>query len=439
MSAAGADRRELWSWALYDFANSSYTTIVLTAIYNAYFVGVIAGNAPWATLAWTSTLAVSYALVMIAGPLVGAYADAHAAKKRLLAWSTGLCVGLTALLAFTGRGDLALAATLLILSNLFYSLGENLVAAFLPELAAPGDIGRISAWGWSVGYLGGLFSLGVCLGYVLWAEGRGQGATEFVPVAMLITAVLYGIASVPTFLYLRERAAPQDEGPIQPASAFERVRETLRDLRGFVDLRRFFVCGFAYQSGVTIVVTLAAVYAQQAMGFGATETIALILVVNVTAALGAFAFGQVQDRFGHRNTIAATLVLWLAMVVTAWATSGRPGFWVAANLAGLALGASQSAGRALVGLLAPRARRAEYYGLWGLAVRASAIVGPMAYGAITWATDNDHRTAMLATGLFFVAGLAILAGVDVRRGYRTALRAGRRPFGARAVLPHAGA
>jgi UMF1 family MFS transporter len=159
------------------------------------------------------------------------------------------------------------------------------------------------------------------------------------------------------------------------------------------------------------------------MGFTGTETIAMVLVVNLTAAAGAFAFGRVQDRIGHKATIAITLCMWLAMVVVAWLSTTRAGFWVAANLAGLALGASQSAGRALTGLLAPPSRRAEFFGLWGLTTRASAIVGPVAYGAITWVTGNQHRPAMLATGAFFVVGLVLLAPLDVRRGYRAALRA----------------
>ncbi len=411
---------------MYDFANSSYTTNVVTAIYNAFFVGVIAGNAPWATFAWTLALSASYALVMLAGPVVGAFADAYAAKKRVLAATTVGCVAFTALLSTTGRGDIALAVALLVGSNFFYSIGENLIAAFLPEIARPQELGRISSWGWSLGYVGGLLGLALCLGYVGWAEGRGARADEFVPVTMLITAAIFGLAAIPTFLFLRERAVPQPHlMKSEVGDAFARVGRTMREMRNFLDLARFFVCAFFYQAGVSVVIALAAIYAQQAMGFSAAETIAMVLVVNVTAAIGAFGFGAVQDRIGHRATIALTLLVWLAMIVIAYSTTTRAGFWVAANLAGLALGASQSAGRALIGLLAPPARRAEFFGLWGLVTRGSAIVGPVAYGAITWITGNQHRPAMLATGTFFLVGLALLAGVDVKRGYRAALRADR--------------
>jgi len=149
----------------------------------------------------------------------------------------------------------------------------------------------------------------------------------------------------------------------------------------------------------------------------------LVLLVNITASLGAFLFGQWQDRLGHRKTLTLTLLGWCAMVVIAYLTTGRAGFWVAANLAGLCLGASQSAGRALVGYLAPADRHAEFFGLWGLAVKLASILGPLTYGAVTWLTDNDHRTAMLITGGFFVLGIFVLASVDPERGRRVALSA----------------
>ena len=155
--------REVWAWSMYDFANSGYTTVVMTAVFSAYFVAGVAGNAHWATFAWTAALSVSYAAIVLSGPLVGAWADAHAAKKRLLLATTVGCVAFTALLSLSVPGTVALALVLIVLSNYFYGLGENLIAAFLPELADSRAMGRVSGWGWSFGYLGGLFSLGMSL------------------------------------------------------------------------------------------------------------------------------------------------------------------------------------------------------------------------------------------------------------------------------------
>jgi UMF1 family MFS transporter len=409
---------------MYDFANSGYTTVVITAIFNAYFVAVAAGGRPWATLAWTLALAVSYALIMLTAPIVGAYADLRAAKKKLLLLSTAGCVLSTAALSLAGPGDVRLAVGLVIVSNFFFGSGENLIAAFLPELARGRALGKVSGWGWSLGYLGGLTALAASLVYVSWAEARGLSAPDFVPGTMLITAGLFALASLPTFLFLKERAVPQPGlaagGMVR--QAFARLAHTLRHAAHYRDLRRFLLCTVFYQAGIQAVVALAAIYSTQVMHFTPRDTILLIFAVNVTAAVGAFGFGHLQDRIGHVPTVALTLVIWIVMVVLAWAAQGPGLFWIAANLAGIAMGSSQSAGRALVGLLSPPSRHGEFFGLWGLAVKLSSILGPVTYGLANWLSGGDHRLAILITGSYFVIGLVLLSGVDVLRGRRAALR-----------------
>jgi UMF1 family MFS transporter len=412
--APDVNMREVWAWSMYDFANSGYTTVVITAVFGAYFVSVIGAGAPWATFAWTAALSLSYALVVVTGPLVGAWADAHAAKKRLLLVSTIGCVLFTAALWFAGPGETALAIALIVLSNYFFGVGENLIAAFLPELADSRAMGRVSGWGWSFGYLGGLAALGICLAYIT-ASGRPPQQT--VPVTMLITAAFFAVAALPTFLFLKERALPQS----QFESPWLRLRRTVRHSRAFRDLRRLLACIVFYQAGITTVISLAAIYADQAMKFTMQQTIVLILVVNVTAALGAFGFGYLQDAIGHVRAIALTLAGWIAMVLIAGFSRDAVSFWIAANLAGLCMGSSQAAGRALVGYLAPPARLAEFFGLWGLAVKAASIAGPITYGLVTWIFAGNHRLAIFATGLYFVIGLGVLAGIDVERGRRAAL------------------
>ncbi|HEX6530736.1 MAG TPA: MFS transporter [Burkholderiales bacterium] len=407
--------REVWAWSMYDFANSAYTTVVITAVFSAYFVAGVAGNAPWATFAWTAALSVSYAAILLTGPLIGAWADAHAAKKPLLLATTLGCVLFTVLLYFAQPGAVVMALAFLILSNYFFGAGENLIAAFLPELADSRAMGRVSGWGWSFGYLGGLAALGICLAYILGQAGRP--ASETVPVTMLITAGFFALAAVPTFLWLRERAVPQP----RMENPWARVRETLRDAVKYQDLRRFLVCILFYQAGITAVVSLAAIYAEQAMKFTTQQTITLILVVNITAAVGAFGFGYLQDAVGHVRAVAITLVGWIVMVVLAGFSTTHFSFWVAANLAGLCMGSAQAAGRAVVGYLAPPARLAEFFGLWGLAVKAASIFGPLTYGAVTLAFPGNHRLGIFVTGIYFVIGLLLLRKIDVERGRAAAL------------------
>ena len=204
-------------------------------------------------------------------------------------------------------------------------------------------------------------------------------------------------------------------------TAFTRLLQTLMQAHRYRDLWRFLLCIVFYQAGIQAVISLAAIYAEQAMHFDTQQTITMIFAVNITAALGAFIFGNVQDRIGHVQAISATLVGWIIMILLAWAARGPAMFWVAANLAGICLGASQSAARALVGLLSPEMRHAEFFGLWGLAVKFSSILGPITYGLVTWLSGGDHRLAMLITGSYFVAGLIILAGVNAERGRQAAL------------------
>jgi UMF1 family MFS transporter len=419
--AAGVRPVEVWAWAMFDFANSGYTTVVLTAIFSAYFVSVVADNAAWGTLAWTLSLAVSYALVMFTGPLIGAYADVHAAKKRLLMVTTAGCVLATAALALVGRADLALAVFLIVVSNYCFGTGENLIAAFLPEIADGESIGKVSGWGWALGYLGGLLSLGLCLVYLKWATARDIPTDAAVPVTMLITAALFALASLPTFLLLKERAVPQAGPSRLLRDTFGRLAETMQRARRFEDLWRFLVCIVFYQAGIQAVISLAAIYAEQAMGFTTKETLTLLLVTNVTASVGALLFGQVQDRIGHKATLTITLLCWIGTILLVWSAQGPGTFWIAANLVGICLGASQSAGRALVGYLSPEQHVGEFYGLWGLAVKLSAIVGPVTYGFVSWLSHGDHRLAMVMTGSFFVLGLVLLYTVNVRRGREVAL------------------
>ena len=419
----GVKRREVFGWAMYDFANSGYTTVVITAVFAAYFVGGIANKAEWATFAWTAALSVSYAIVMLTMPSIGAYADMHAAKKRVLILTTVACVVATAALAFAGPGSVWLAIALIILSNTFYAYGESLTGAFLPELAKPEAFGKVSGWGWSFGYFGGMLALGISLGYVLWAQSKGIPADKFVPVTMLITAVIYGAAASVTFWLLTERAKPNPDAKQQGGfkASLNQLKATFNQAKHYKDFMWFLACGVCYQGGVAVAITLAAIYAEQVIGFKPQETMVLIFVLNIAAAIGAFGFGYFQDKVGHKMALSMTLVGWIATCVIAAITTTKGGFWYAAAIAGFCMGSSQSAGRAMAALFAPPNQLGEFFGLWTFATRLASIIGPLSYGAITWITGGDQRIAILSTSVLFLGGLLLLIPVNVARGRAAAL------------------
>jgi len=212
---------------------------------------------------------------MITMPSLGAFADLRAAKKRLLVMMTGGCVVST--------------------------------AAFLPELARTEALGKVSGWGWSFGYFGGMLALGLCLAYVMWAQGEGIAAAQLVPVTMLITAVIYGSASLVTFALLKERARVSAvvAGQSGFMASLAQLKRTLSRARYFEDFMWLLACAVFYQAGVAVAIALAAIYAEQVIGFKQQGTMVLIFVLNLAAALGAFVWGYFQDRVGHKLALAS--------------------------------------------------------------------------------------------------------------------------------------
>ncbi len=420
---SGVKKRELLAWALYDFANSGYTTVVLTTIYSAFFVGVIAADIEQAspgqaTFLWSLAIGMANLVTMILGPMIGAIADHLANKKTFLFISSVGCISSTLLLAFIGSDAVWVAFALVMFSTMMFSMGENLIASFLPELVNKDSMGKMSGYGWSVGYFGGLLTLGGCLGLINWGRNLGLVDTTLVPYTLILTAIIFAATSLPTFLWLKERASPimSDEDLSYILISFQRLGETFKRATHFRDLFNFLLALAVYQSGVSTVIVLAAIYAQEVMGFAQEQLIILIMVVNITAAVGAFACGHLQDKIGSVATLSITLLLWIIAIFTAYIGTETYHMWLAGNLIGMAMGASQSVGRALVSKFTPENRAGEFLGLWGVVTRLSAILGPLSYGAVNYLTQGDHRASLLSTLFFFIIGLALLLRVNEKRG-----------------------
>ena len=422
-----APKKEILAWAMYDFANSAYATIVSTTIFNAFFVSVVAGPetglaAGQGTFLLTLCITIASLAIVISAPAIGTIADATANKKKVLAIATICCVTCTALLSLVGKGAYALGMVLLVLANFCYGTGEDMAASFLPELATKKDMGRISAIGWTIGYTGGLVALAICFLYVMFAKKQGHSAEMYVPVTMLITAAIYGLGSLPTFLIMKERAKPDPNAITKNllAVGFERLKLTMSHAVHYQDLFRFLICLLVFTCGTTTVMSLAAVYAQEVMGFNSQDLMLMIFAVNVTAAIGAFCIGFLQDKIGSIKTLAISLLLWIVATGGAFLCDNKNLFWGLAMLIGVAMGASGSSGRALVGLFSPPGRSGEFFGLWGLAGKLAAAIGPLTFGLITMLTGNNQRLAILSSTSFFLVGLILLFFVNEERGKEAA-------------------
>lgn len=432
-----ARRGELFGWAMYDFANSSYTTVIVTVYYAVVFPKIIVGDAPdypLGNLLWSVALSVSYALVVVTLPILGALMDHTGHRKWFLLGSTVLTVVATFGLGVAGPGAVALAMVLVILGNYGFSVGESFIASFLPDLGTPEQLGRISGMAWGFGYIGGLMSTAL----VLFGLGPPDPGNPLSHWAGPVTALWFAIAAIPTFLLVTDRSRPKPLPPGQTwlTVGFSQLGGTLREARRYQDLWVFLVSHFFAMAGLSIVVSFAFIYGDQVIHWTAGTQALMFVLTQLTASIGALGFGWLQGRLGDKQTYALTLVVWCLAVVLIRATPvvgdgvravfgpdipDSQVFLGVGVVAGLCIGATQSAARTLVALLSPPDKIGEFFGLWGMFGKLAAVLGLLSLGLLqaTFGLEN----AIVVTGLFFGLGLVVITFVDTNRG-RKAARSG---------------
>jgi UMF1 family MFS transporter len=427
--ATKASRSEIAAWCLYDFADSAFTTIIVTVSYALYFRGVVAAEAgARASFYWGVSIAASMAVVALLAPVLGAAADSAGRKKTFLAISAGIAITFTALLGLVGPGDIAAGMALFILANVGNEGAHVFYNGFLPEIASDREMGRISGYGWAVGYIGGLAAL--VLSLPLTRQGfEGDGASLYRWTFPLV-ALFHLVFALPVLLVLRERT-PRRHAPLGALfrDGLSRLMVTLHSVRRQGDLLRFLLAFFAYNDGVMTVISFSAIYAQHVIGFTTQQVIMLFIVTQLTAFIGAFAAGWLVDRIGARPTILLTLVLWCGVVTAAFLAHSVPAFFVVAAAASIGMGSTQTASRSLMGLLVPPGRNAEFFGFYGLTGKISAIFGPLVYGWVA-AVAGTERPAVLSIVPFFLFGIGLLLTVDVGRARRAARPAAAAPAAA---------
>lgn len=400
-------RSEIFGWCCFDFANSSFTTIIITVVYAVYFTEIVAAGDSHAEAWWGTALAGSQLAAILLGPLLGTIADVSARKKAFLLATATVCSLGTAALAWVGPGEVVLALGLVIVANLAFSLSENLCSAFLPEISTPATAGRISGYGWSFGYFGGLLSLLLALGMI-------KGLDWPTPWTFLMTGVFFFGASLPTQFLLRERARPRRlaAGETYAGLAFAQLRDLKNEVPRHQVLAVFFGSMTLYLAGLSAVVAFAAVYATKALGMDQGEIIGLFVVLQLAGVAGAFGFGYMQDRVGAKPALVISLLQWVVVCVWAWHCRSKTEFYFVGALAGSAMGSLQSAGRAVVATLTPPGRAGEFFGYWGFFGKLAGVIGPLVFGWV--ATATDVRQAILLNALFFVGGLIILLPLSLK-------------------------
>ena len=424
--------KEILGWAMFDFANQAYTLLIITVVFGDLFTRVIVGDADQnyrlGNLLWSVSLAVSYLAVVIVGPVCGAVMDFSASRKRFLFASYVVTVVTTAMLYFVAPGYVVLGMVLIVFSNFGYAIGESFIASFLPDLGPPEALGRISGFGWAFGYIGGLVSTAFALLFLGEVSAENFQNVRWVgPFA----GGFFLVTAIPTFLWLKERGRPRRLArPTQyVALGVRRVRDTLATVGNHRDLAWLLGSVFFAMAGIYIVVAFTFIYGAQVVRWDERIRVVMFVVVQLTAAAGALGFGYVQDRIGAKRTYQATLLVWLLAVLLIYGTpkiaavlSARYGvtvepqyvFLVVGCLAGVCLGGTQSAGRTLVGLFAPKLKAAEFFGFWGLSGKLAAITGILGLGLLqAWV---GLHTAILLCMVLFGLALVVACAVNEARG-----------------------
>lgn len=406
-AALPVKRREIFGWCCFDFANSAFTTIIITVVYSVYFQKVVAEGKPEALGWWGTALSASQVLVIALSPWVGAIADLTARKKPFLLASALVCSVATICLSLVGAGHVWAALVIVMVANFAFAMSENLCASFLPEISTPENVGRISGYGWSFGYFGGLLSLVLALVIINSGEGR-------VPWAFVMTGVFFLVACLPTFAFLRERAVRKllPVGVGHFGFGWKAIIETLRALPQHRTLAIFFVAFTLFMAGLSAIIAFAALFGDSVLHLTTEENLLLFTALQITSAIGAFAFGFLQDRSGPKPALVLALAIWL--VVSWWASlcETKMEFYFIGGLAGIGLGSLQAASRAVVANLTPAGKSGEFFGFWGLFGKLGAVIG---YASMGWTAAHwGFRTAVLANGALFLGGLAIILTLRLR-------------------------
>lgn len=420
---APVTRREIMGWCMYDLADSAFTTVIVTVLYALYFKEIVVGDDARANALWGMAAAISEIAVAICVPVLGAIADFSGSRKRFLGVCAGTIVLFTGLLYFTGPGTTALALVLYVIANVGFTGGGVFIDSFLPGISNASNAGRISGLKWALGYFGGLVALAIC--FPLANNIQSNPSPEQLSKARLIPLIVagfYAIAVIPTFLFLKERSVPQTLpiGESYFTIGFRRLWHTLRQVRRYRELAKLLLAFLIYNDGIVTVITFAGFYAQQTIGFTPGEIVIMFILMNVIAVFGALSFGWLADRLGQKRTILITLCIWVASVTVAFLSQSKETFYVAAALAGVGIGSSQSVTRSLVALFTPKENAAEFAGFLGFMGKAVAFVGPLLFGTIASQTGSQ-RPAILTIALFFVVGGIVLAFVNEERGKQASL------------------
>lgn len=395
---------------MYDFANSSFTTIIVTVVFSVYFKNVIVNSGELGTALWGRAVSISMLLVAVSAPIFGAIADFSRAKKKFLFYNTYITIIFTALLYFAGPGDISRGMWFFIIANFGFNSANVFYNALLPDIVRRSDLGKVSGWGWGTGYVGGLISLFLVLPLV------NNRLTQWV---FPTVAIFFFIFSLITLILLKEVRKPSKRTNYLK-TAFRRISYTTHNFMEFKELLKFFISYLIYNDGIVIVISFASIYGATRFDMNQKELIRYFIIAQVTSIIGSFVFGYILDKIGAKKTIAITLFIWMAVIIAAFFSSTIKEYYYVGMLAGLAIGSSQSSSRSMLALLTPKKKMAEFFGFYSFTGKVASIIGPLIYGEIALRTGSQRWSIISVLG-FFIIGFIILLTVNENKGQKVAI------------------
>jgi UMF1 family MFS transporter len=398
------NKKHIISWTLFDFANSSYSAVIASVIFPVYYVNVIVGNEKGlGDLWWGRVISFSMAIVAISSPFLGGIADYGGIRKRFLFVYTSLSICAITVFPVLDKGMIIQGFILATIANIGMEGGLVFYNSFLPRIAPRQYQGRVSAWGFGIGYAGSIVSLLLAIPLI---RNNQFEAT------WLMVSVFFAICSAPAFLFLPGDTKSELSIINAGIKGLRFTIKTLKEIRGKRELKKFLISYLIYQDGVNTVIVFSSIFAATTLGFRPQELIFIYLVVQTTALLGAFIMAKSIDYWGPRRVVMLSLVMWTFVATVAFFVNTKTQFWALASFAGLGLGTIQAATRAMYTQFIPEAKEAEYFGIYSLVGKSSAIVGPLIFGLIS-SSFGSQRPAILFVAAFFLAGMIILKAVKV--------------------------
>ncbi|HEV8677146.1 MAG TPA: MFS transporter [Methylomirabilota bacterium] len=438
MALGRADRPERVGWYFYDWANSAFSTTVVTVFMGPYLTTVTKaaadpdgfvrplGIAIYAGSFFPYVVSLSVLLQVFLLPLLGAISDYSRGKKPLLGFFAFLGAAATAGLYFLHGTNYLLGGLLFLVANLSFGASVVVYNAFLPEIAGPDQRDAVSSMGWALGYLGGGLLLALNLLMFANAERLGLTAADAARVSLASAGVWWGVFTLIPMLTLKTRQAikPLPPGESYLSAGFRQLGHTLRTARNYPHTLLFLVAFLCYNDGVQTVINMSSQFGQEELGLPLATLTQIILMVQFVAFFGALLFNQVAKVLGSKRAIMLSLVIWTGTVVYAYALLQTRGqFFVLGAVIAIVLGGSQALSRSVYSLMIPRGREAEYFSLYEVSERGTSWLGPLLFG-LALQFSGSYRVAILSVVVFFVAGLALLARVNVRKA---AIEAGNPP------------